>query len=680
MLRINRIKAISRTENGEYGFDYALSAGLNLISSNENTKGKSSAILAIYYCLGLEEIIGGKGKKTLTSVYKTVVEGSDKDTYNVLESEAWLEISNGTNTVTIKRAAEMANRNENLITVYHSNMDMAHDPKTFVEDMYVHSPHSTTSSKGFHKFLESFTGLDLPTVPSNDGSEYKLYMQLLFSGLFIEQKRGWADLFSAMPVLGIKDSKKRVIEYLLGLDTLSNEKKRASLKATEAEITYQWSSLVREIQALCSHENCRVHNLSSKPCILDDETITKVYITIIKHDNPLIQDELAELESRLLQLNQKTPRVVENFDELQTELEATEVAISSLSNELATNRQSLVMENEVIRKLESNLQTISVDLQNNKDAQKLKKMGSDLDVAAFTGRCPVCGQKLHDSLLPIQNTEPLMSIEENIHHLESQKTMVAFALSAHKQNKDTYESNIQALTARLFTLQRLAKAIRNDLFSVDECLSETVVYERINIGNRIQALKQLNAAVTSRMSTLSELSKAWKKYLFDKSILPRTNFTDSDSHKVHVLETNFKNYLRAFNYKSVSNNDAIRISNENYLPISEGFDMKFDSSASDNIRAIWAYTLALLRTSNEVGGNHPQIVLFDEPGQHSIVTHDMVSLFTEIMTMRGNNQVILGITLNDAEICKAVEKIKEKNVHIIDVGEHAFQKLRTNRQ
>ena len=47
MLKINRIKAISRTDGGEYGFDYTLSAGLNLISSAENTKGKSSAILAM---------------------------------------------------------------------------------------------------------------------------------------------------------------------------------------------------------------------------------------------------------------------------------------------------------------------------------------------------------------------------------------------------------------------------------------------------------------------------------------------------------------------------------------------------------------------------------------------------------------------------------------------------------
>lgn len=675
MLKINRIKAISRTDGGEYGFDYALSAGLNLISSAENTKGKSSAILAIYYCLGFEEIIGGKGKKILTSVYKTVVEGKDKGTYNVLESEAWLEISNGSEVVTIKRTAEMINRNENLVTVYHSNMDSAHDPKTYVEDMYVHSAHSTTSSKGFHAFLEKFIGFDLPNVPSNDGSEYKLYMQLLFSGMFIEQKRGWADLFSAMPVLGIKDAKKRVVEYILGLDTLSNERKRASLKTQEAEVTHQWNLLISEISALSTHENCKVHNLPMKPCILDDQAIAKVCVTVIESGNPVIQDKLNELETRLLQLTQKTPKIVENFDELQAELDTTEEAIASLSNELTTNRQALLIENDVISKLEANLQAISIDLQNNKDAQKLKKMGSDLDVSSFTGKCPVCGQAIQDSLLPIQNSTPLMSIEDNIHHLESQRAMVSFALTAHKKNRDTYDANIQALSGRLFTLRRLAKSIRSDLYSVDDGLSETVVYERINIENRIHTLKQLITAVDSRLALLKELSSNWAKYVADKQTLPRTNFTDSDSHKVHVLETNFKRYLRAFNYKSVSSYDTIQISKENYLPTSEGFDMKFDSSASDNIRAIWAYTLALLRTSNEVGGNHPQIVMFDEPGQHSIVTHDMVSLFSEIIGMTGINQVILGITLNDTEICKAVEEIKKKSVCIIDVGEHAFQKF-----
>lgn len=103
--------------------------------------------------------------------------------------------------------------------------------------------------------------------------------------------------------------------------------------------------------------------------------------------------------------------------------------------------------------------------------------------------------------------------------------------------------------------------------------------------------------------------------------------------------------------------------------------MKFDSSASDNIRAIWSYTLALLKTSNEKNGNHPQIVIFDEPGQHSIVTNDMVSLFNEIIEMRGTKQVILGITLNDGEIKSAVDSIDSDKIHIVDVGKHAFRKL-----
>lgn len=675
MLRINRIKAISRTENGQYGFDYALSSGFNLISSNENTKGKSSAILAIYYCLGLEEIIGGKGKKTLTSVYKTAVEGHDKGTYVILESEAWLEISNGTDTVTIKRAAEMINRNENLVTVYHSKMALVHDPKTYVEDMYIHSANSTTSTKGFHAFLEKFIGFDLPTVPSSDGAEYKLYLQLIFSGIFIEQKRGWADLFSAMPVLSIKDAKKRVIEFILGLDTLNNEKKRANLKTQEIDINHQWSLLSGEIQALCTHENCKIHNFPMKPCVLDDETLRKVCITTIENGNPLLKDKILELESRLHQLTQKTPRIIENFDELQSELYSTEEAIDSLENELSTNRQSLIIENDIISKLEVNYQSIALDLQNNKDAQKLKKMGSDLEIPSFSGKCPICGQQIQDTLLPVQNFAPIMSIEDNIHHLESQKTMVSFAIAAHNKNKDLYESNIQALSARLFTLRRLAKSIRSDLYSVDDSISETVVYERINIENRIQALKQLSTSIDDRLSLLYDLSKKWAKFIKDKRALPKSNFTESDSKKVKALEKNFKYYLQAFNYTSVSSFDTIQISKDNYLPTSEGFDMKFDSSASDNIRAIWAYTLALLRTSNEVGGNHPQIVLFDEPGQHSIVTHDMVSLFTEILNIGNNNQIIIGITLNDAEIKKAVDTIKKEEVGIIDVGDHSFQKI-----
>ena len=71
-----------------------------------------------------------------------------------------------------------------------------------------------------------------------------------------------------------------------------------------------------------------------KPCMLDNEAIAKVFITTIESGNPLLQDKISEFEERLLQLNQKTPKIIENFDELQTELDTTEEAIESLTNEL----------------------------------------------------------------------------------------------------------------------------------------------------------------------------------------------------------------------------------------------------------------------------------------------------------------------------------------------------------
>ena len=70
-------------------------------------------------------------------------------------------------------------------------------------------PNSAINAKGFHSFLEKFLFLELPQVSASDDTQRKLYLQLVFSCMFIEQKHGWSDLFSGMPILGIKESKKR---------------------------------------------------------------------------------------------------------------------------------------------------------------------------------------------------------------------------------------------------------------------------------------------------------------------------------------------------------------------------------------------------------------------------------------------------------------------------------------
>ena len=135
MLRIDRVRIEIQTEDGLYGVDEQFKSGLNLLVSEDNTCGKSSILEAIYYGLGFEEIIGGKGEKVLTSVYKTYIEHDDKE-LAVLESKIYLQISNGREEATLYRTAKMQNRDNRLITVYHAKMDKLKDA-VFVEDTYV---------------------------------------------------------------------------------------------------------------------------------------------------------------------------------------------------------------------------------------------------------------------------------------------------------------------------------------------------------------------------------------------------------------------------------------------------------------------------------------------------------------------------------------------------------------
>ena len=79
MLKINRLKIVITTAQKKFGFDENFNEGINIISSYENTKGKSSIIESIYYCLGIEELIGGKNDKTLKSVFRNKIEFDKKE-------------------------------------------------------------------------------------------------------------------------------------------------------------------------------------------------------------------------------------------------------------------------------------------------------------------------------------------------------------------------------------------------------------------------------------------------------------------------------------------------------------------------------------------------------------------------------------------------------------------------
>lgn len=670
MLRIRRLKIEIKTSNGIYGFDNTFNDGLNFIASEDNTCGKSSIIAAIYYCLGFEEIIGGRGEKVLTAVYKTSIE-EEENVWPVLESGAYLEIYNGQELITIYRSAKLENRDSRLITVYYCGIDEIRNKDQLFEDMYVHMPNAAVNKKGFHSFLEKFLHVELPLVPSSDDGVRKLYLQLIFAGMFIEQKHGWANILSGMPSIGIRESKKRVLEFILNLDTLENEKKKEYLRTKGNNIRSRWESLIKELFILANREACTFKGIPLTPEIMTEESFLEM--GIFKGETDILK-YIEELKAQYEELTTLKPKVVDNFDEIESELNATESSIEEFEKELYKQRSLIHSKNSSIEKLNANLEIIENDISNNKDAARLRKLGSELGFKVSKDTCPVCNQPIQDTLIPNPNNIQFMTIDDNIRHLTAQKEMLEFSKISHIKNKEEIQTRISYLQNSLYTLRSLAKSLRNDLYSINDNISETVIRKKIQLDLQISELVRLNDEFNNQKENLRELSNDWINYLEDKVSIPKKKFSNLDEEKIKILEKYFISNLREFGYKSVSDLNQVEISLESYLPIIEGFDMKFDSSASDNIRAIWAFVLALFQTSDEKSGNHPGVLIFDEPAQHSIIVNDIEKFFNHIIKLK-NSQIIVGITIKDSDTRLAISKLPLEDYNLIKVPYKAFRKL-----
>lgn len=208
-------------------------------------------------------------------------------------------------------------------------------------------------------------------------------------------------------------------------------------------------------------------------------------------------------------------------------------------------------------------------------------------------------------------------------------------------------------------------------------MSEAILLKKIEISKKIEQLSKLQDIFNEFFNRLNDLSNRWNIYLDQKSRLPKHGMSELDKKKIALLKSYFINNLQRYHYSSLSSFDGIEISEESLLPTIDGFDMKFDSSASDGIRTIWAYTLALLQVSIEKAGNHPGVIIFDEPAQQSIVSEDMKSFIRSVVEVTANGQIIMAITLNSKELIQIIDELDTSQYHKIQVRNRAFKQLGT---
>lgn len=132
----------------------------------------------------------------------------------------------------------------------------------------------------------------------------------------------------------------------------------------------------------------------------------------------------------------------------------------------------------------------------------------------------------------------------------------------------------------------------------------------------------------------------------------RANVGEFDYHSAPVTDIEFNYhtllpYLAKIELREIVDTPALK---EEKAQPSKGGSMAQNSSASDFVRLIWSYILALYQTSSHqtVQGNHPGLIVLDEPGQHSMATKSQLALFKRLSSYPGL-QAIVAASFDDSE-------------------------------
>lgn len=651
---IRAIKLRVVTERGDFGFEFSFSRNLTIVRAS-NSSGKSTLFNSLLYALGMEEIVGGKGEKTLPYAVKDYFE-YEGARINVAASEVFIEIENASGTViTLRRAVRDSARDTKLIEVFSRAHLTKNEDLGVATPTYLHDAGGARKQEGFHRYLETFLGLELPQVPTTSGGEAKLYLQAVFAALAVEQKRGWTDYIANIPFFGIRDARTRVVEFLLGLSVFETNAKRNRLNAESVEIDSQWRQAVDELRREAASKGVAADGVPNQPTPLFDPSQT----LLRRHTGPtsiLLDEYIAQLRMEYTALKERSEQFsrslgVDALKEINVateELQELSVVHERTTAMLGMNRSSL-------REYEALLNETQEDLERNKTAAKLRDLGADHGVELATGHCPTCHQTVEDTLLSESVTGPQMDLATNIGYLESQSRMLQRQIAGLRETIVESETRRTALSTRLAGKHDYVNAMRGDMSS-GASESKAIVRRQVQIEIEVEGLQTLPSMMNKIFERLVALAGRLAENQSARKVLPKSAYTADDLDRISMFQKQFRANAGSFGYESAPIGE-VEIGRDTLVPCLAQLelreirtDIKSDSSASDFVRLIWSYLLALHQTSAvpSLSGNHPGILLLDEPGQHSMAVDSQHALLQQL-AIQPSLQSIVAASFDEAE-------------------------------
>ena len=489
MLNITAIRITTYTAQEPFVFEESFKSKLNIIRG-DNAKGKSTLVQSIFYVLGQEELLGAKNSKVLQSCLRKLLSDDENNEVIVLGSSIELQIFNGTDDVTLKRCASLDGVDDRLIEVTFGAVLLNNNSENSVyrkEPMYVHDAGGATNSyHGFHKWLEEFLGWDLPTVASSGGKEIKLYSQLVFPSFLIEQKAGWSNYLATTPYFGVKESKKRAIEFLLQLDVSKNEKAKRQNEAQLEQYKRDWQAKYEEIERLISSDFISITGFKRYPHTdFDQNNCSLIFEKEVEYCD--LKLHISKLEHNLKnKLIEKLPTNYEANGELNKKLDELMLELQNITDEEDKLREFLSIEHAQKREMQESLKEIGTEIDKNKGALKVKQFGASLESALADGNCPTCQQEIKDALLPVDITATPMSIEDNVKYLQGQQKIFKSYIEVSSKTVADLNNSLKQNKALQKEVRESIRAIRLQLTADPRLPSIIDLREQVKLEDTIK--------------------------------------------------------------------------------------------------------------------------------------------------------------------------------------------------
>lgn len=679
MIRLRHLRLRSFTASRAFGADIPFEAGLNIVQA-PNTSGKSTCLQSIIYALGLERSLGPQLSIPLPyAMREQIHEFKDAPYELVLQSYVELEVENAEGEIVVLHRDVVGGKNPKLVQTWQGAGLTTGLPLGEQRDYFVLDGGSATHESGFHAYLARFLGWDLPTVARYDGTECPLYLETIFPMLFVEQKRGWSSIQGPFPTFfRIQDVARRVMEFLLDLETARNRRRRSELRGAISELVGRWSDRRKLFEEAASRVG-RLRGLAAQPTA-EFATAPTIDLQLYYQGEWVRLGEVIEtVSARIAELEASQLETVEEAaPDMQVRVTDLRAQIDALSAILEAVRTEYGSETQDNRALEDRVRSLESDLKRNQDAQKLQRLGSDLGRAASEHVCPTCHQDISNELLPTVDSVG-MALDENVAFVKSQLELYQSALLNSRERLQEIAARYRGSERDLQDKQQELRTLRQELTRPSASPSRAAIEEIVRLQAFLERLRSVEELSYSLMDELQEIATEWAAATNTLRLLPPDELTVTDKRKLDYLQTSIRQHLDRYGFRSFQPGE-ISLSSDNFRPLvlrSENGEMvekeiNFEVSASDAIRLKWAYYLSCLELISAFTVNHPGLAVFDEPGQQEIEVGSLFEFLRSAAQRASQGQQVI---VSTSETLDAVNAALGANSNIVSFPAFILQPL-----